>query len=41
MSYYQIDDKVDIVSIDSSSGQIGGDQDTALELFQTEKKNTF
>jgi len=33
MKCYQIDNKVDIVSIDSSSSQIGGDQDPALELF--------
>ena len=33
VNVYQIDDQVDVVSVDSSCCQIGGDQDSALELF--------
>ncbi len=38
LNVYQVNDQVDVLSINAASRQVGGQQDSTLKLFQTEKK---
>jgi hypothetical protein len=38
LNVYQVNDQVDVLRIDAASRQVGGQQDSTLKLFQTEKK---